>query len=107
MKVVGAGMMGCMVLILLSACTTPQTSSPPAPAPAAGSPALASSLQYCMRLVAMFDRYVVDDTERSMQNATDLPAHVGAAQCRQGDPSGIPALEMALRNGGFTLPPRT
>jgi hypothetical protein len=95
-----------VALAWLSACATP-AASPAAPAPAPGSPALASSLKYCMQLVAMFDRYVIDDTERSIQNATDLPAHVGAAQCRQGNPAGIPALETALRNGGFTLPPRT
>ena len=33
-----------------------------------------------------------------------LSADVAAAQCRQGNASGMPALERVLRSNGFTLP---
>jgi len=68
----------------------------------------ASEFAYCSRLTDLYERYIgrsVDAPSRPNLGGS-LDADVAAAQCRQGNPSGIPALERVLRNNGFTLPPR-
>jgi len=72
----------------------------------AQSPAV--DIAYCNRLTDLYERYIGrSDNAPSRPNlGGSLDADVAAAQCRQGNPSGIPTLERVLRNDGFTLPPR-
>jgi hypothetical protein len=69
----------------------------------------AGDIAYCNRLADLYERYIgrSDDAPSRPNLGGSLDADVAAAQCRQGKPSGIPALERVLRNNGFTLPPRS
>lgn len=63
---------------------------------------------YCQRLVAVYERYIGRNefsSNRSFGRGS-LDGDVASAQCRQGNPAGIPVLERVLRNNGFSLPPR-
>jgi hypothetical protein len=68
----------------------------------------AGDVGYCNRLADLYERYIGrSDSAPSRPNmGGSLRADVAAAQCRQGNASGIPALERVIQNNGFTLPPR-
>jgi hypothetical protein len=65
-------------------------------------------IAYCNRLADIYERYLgrSDNLPIRPNPGGGLEADVAAAQCRQGDPRGIPTLERVLRGNGFTLPPR-
>ena len=67
-----------------------------------------ADVAYCDRLVAVYERYIGRNEYSSNRNfgRGSLDGDVASAQCRQGDPAGIPVLERVLRNNGFSLPPR-
>jgi hypothetical protein len=83
--------------LLLTAACTPSPSGAPA-----------GDVGYCNRLADLYERYIgrSDDAPSRPNLGGSLSADVAAAQCRQGNPSGIPALERVLRRNGFSLPPR-
>ena len=66
----------------------------------------AGDIGYCNRLADLYDRYIgrFDNVSSRPNMGGSLAADVAAAQCRQGNASGIPALERVLQNNGFTLP---
>lgn len=63
---------------------------------------------YCNRLADIYDRFIGRSESAPSRPNTggSLSADVAAAQCRQGNPAGIPALERVLQRNGFSLPPR-
>ena len=67
------------------------------------------NVTYCNRLADIYERYIgrSDNLPIRPNPGGGLEADVAAAQCRQGNPAGIPVLERVLRGNGFTLPPRT
>ncbi|HLG49120.1 MAG TPA: hypothetical protein VKY24_22940 [Reyranella sp.] len=68
----------------------------------------AADLAYCNRLADLYDRYLGQadyGSERGYAPGS-LDSQVASAQCRAGNPAGIPVLERLLRNNGFSLPPR-
>jgi hypothetical protein len=75
------------------------------PAALAQSPADAA---YCQRLVELYDHYVGQPDYGTARgtNPGGTDAQVAVAQCRQGNPAGIPVLERALQRNGVTLPSR-
>jgi hypothetical protein len=85
-------------LLLTTAC---------AQSPAGSRPA--GDIGYCNRLADLYERYIgrSQDAPSRPNLGGSLDADVAAARCRQGNPSGIPALERVLRNNGFSLPPRS
>ncbi len=70
--------------------------------------ASAADVAYCNRLAALYDRYVGRNEFSPGREfgRGSLDGNVASAQCRQGNPAGIPVLERVLRNNGFSLPPR-
>jgi hypothetical protein len=76
--------------------------------PAVASAQSPSDVAYCHRLVELYDRYIGQPDYGSVRgtNPGGTDSQVAAAQCRQGNPAGIPVLERALQRGGFSLPPR-
>lgn len=64
---------------------------------------------YCNQLADIYERYIgrSDNLPIRPNPGGGLEADVAAAQCRQGNPRGIPALERVLRGNGFRLPPRS
>lgn len=72
----------------------------------AGIPAhAADDAAYCRALVDKYETYVIKTAGRGPNTgATD--GSVAAAQCKQGDPAGIPVLEQKLRAAKIDLPPR-
>jgi hypothetical protein len=68
----------------------------------------AGDIAYCNRLANLYERYIgrSDNAPSRPNMGGSLSADVAAAQCRQGNVSGIPALERVIQNNGFTLPPR-
>jgi hypothetical protein len=77
----------------------------PAAASARSAPA---DVAYCQRLVAVYDRYIGRNEFSSNREfgRGSLDGDVASAQCRQGNPAGIPVLERVLRNNRFSLLPR-
>jgi hypothetical protein len=77
-------------------------------APAAASAQAPSDVQYCHRLADLYDRYIGQPDYGSVRGTStgSVDSQVAAAQCRQGNPAGIPVLEQVLKHSGFTLPPR-
>ena len=63
---------------------------------------------YCQRLVELYDHYVGQPDYGTARgtNPGGTDAQVAAAQCRQGNPAGIPVLERALQRNGVSLPSR-
>jgi hypothetical protein len=68
----------------------------------------AGDLAYCNRLADLHDHYIgrADRGPTRGNFPASLDGQVAAAQCRAGNPAGIPALERVLRGNGFSLPPR-
>jgi hypothetical protein len=71
----------------------------------AASFAQSSDAAYCTALVAKYDQYLGQDFKRGEQ-PSNLAAKEGVEKCRQGNTSGIPAIEKALKDAKFDLPPR-
>ena len=68
----------------------------------------AGDVAYCNRLADLYERYIGRNefsTSREFGRGS-LDGDVASAQCRQGNPAGIPVLERVLRNNGFSVPPR-
>jgi hypothetical protein len=61
---------------------------------------------YCAALAAKYDQYLNQDSKRGEQ-PQNLATKDGVEKCKKGDTSGIPAIEKALKNAKFDLPPRT
>ena len=60
---------------------------------------------YCKALVAKYEQYLNQDSKRGEQ-PSNLSAKDGVEKCKTGDASGIPAIEKALKDAKFDLPPR-
>src|SRR5262249_3886342 len=77
------------------------------PAAALAQPS-AGDVAYCNRLADIYERYIgrSDNLPIRPNPGGGLEADFAAAQCRQGNPRGIPTLERILRGNGFPLPPR-
>jgi hypothetical protein len=67
-----------------------------------------SDAAYCLRLVELYDHYVGQPDYGTARgtNPGGTDNQVAVAQCRQGNPAGIPVLERALQRNGVSLPPR-
>ena len=65
-----------------------------------------ASTDYCNAVVAKYERYLGNNTGRSVQ-PQGIDARVAAEKCKTGDTSGVAALEKALENAKISLPPRT
>jgi hypothetical protein len=61
---------------------------------------------YCAALVAKYDQYLGQDSKRGGDQPSSLAAKQGVEKCRAGDTSGIAAIEKALKDAKFDLPPR-
>jgi hypothetical protein len=72
----------------------------------AASFAQSSDAAYCKALVAKYEAYL-DQNPRLGASPQGLDAKVGVEKCKTGDTSGIPAIEKALKDAKFDLPPRT
>jgi hypothetical protein len=70
----------------------------------AGMPAQANDAAYCSALVKQYERYLVGESRN--RPPASVETHKAAAWCKAGDTRGIPALEQALNNARFPLPPR-
>jgi hypothetical protein len=71
----------------------------------AASFAQSSDAAYCKALVAKYEQYLGQDSKRGEQ-PSGLSAKDGVEKCKKGDTSGIPAIEKALKDAKFDLPPR-
>jgi len=67
--------------------------------------AQSNDLAYCKALVAKYEQYLDMDAKGGDQ-PQNIAAKAGVEKCKAGDTSGIPAIEKALRNAKFDLPPR-
>jgi len=67
-----------------------------------------ADVKYCDALIRLYRTYINDPTDsRQGQNAPSTVSENAIASCEAGNPAaGIPALEIALKNARFTLPPR-
>jgi hypothetical protein len=72
----------------------------------AASVAQSSDAAYCKALVAKYEAYL-DQNRRLGRTPQGLDAKVGVEKCKTGDTAGIPAIEKALKDAKFDLPPRT
>jgi hypothetical protein len=70
-----------------------------------GAFAQSSDVAYCKALVAKYELYLNQDSKRGEQ-PSNLSAKDGVEKCKTGDASGIPAIEKALKDAKFDLPPR-
>jgi hypothetical protein len=61
---------------------------------------------YCGALVAKYERYLDQNVRLGFQ-PQNVAARVGVEKCKTGDAAGIPAIEKALKDAKFDLPPRT
>jgi len=91
-------------LLLATACVQSSTGGQPT----TGARSTAGDIAYCTRLTDLYERYIgrSADAPSRPNLGGSLDADVAAAQCRQGNASGIPALERVLQGNGFSLPPR-
>jgi hypothetical protein len=71
----------------------------------AASFAQSSDAAYCNALVAKYEQYLGQDS-KSGQEPQNVAAKTGVEKCKTGDTSGIPAIEKALKDAKFDLPPR-
>ena len=60
---------------------------------------------YCKALVAKYEQYL-DQSSKKGEQPQNLAAKTGVEKCKTGDTSGIPAIEKALKDAKFDLPPR-
>ena len=60
---------------------------------------------YCRVLVAKYEQYL-DQDSKSGHEPQNVAAKAGVEKCKAGDASGIPAIEKALKDARFDLPPR-
>jgi hypothetical protein len=60
---------------------------------------------YCAALVAKYEQYL-DQDSKSGHEPQNVAAKAGVEKCKAGDASGIPAIEKALKDAKFDLPPR-
>jgi|GraSoi2013_115cm_1033766.scaffolds.fasta_scaffold40055_1 hypothetical protein len=72
----------------------------------AASFAQSSDAAYCKALVAKYDQYLGQDTKTGWYQPQNVAAKDGVEKCKVGDTSGIPAIEKALTDAKFNLPPR-
>ena len=68
--------------------------------------AQSSDAAYCKALVAKYEQYL-DQSSKKGEQPQNLAAKTGVEKCKTGDTSGIPAIEKALKDAKFDLPPRT
>jgi hypothetical protein len=61
---------------------------------------------YCGALVAKYEQYLDQGYKRGNQ-PQNVATKDGVEKCKTGDTSGIPAIEKALKDAKFDLPPRT
>ena len=61
---------------------------------------------YCAALVAKYEQYLDQGYKRGNQ-PQNVATKDGVEKCKTGDTSGIPAIEKALKDAKFDLPPRT
>ena len=71
-----------------------------------GAFAQSSDAAYCKALVAKYEQYLDQSSKRGDQPQS-VDSKTGVEKCKAGDTSGIPAIEKALKNAKFDLPPRT
>ena len=64
-----------------------------------------SDAAYCGALVSKYDQYL-NMSSRKGRQPQGVATSEAAAKCREGNPAGIPGLETALRDAGFSLPSR-
>jgi hypothetical protein len=67
--------------------------------------AQSSDAAYCKALVAKYQQYL-DMSSKRGQQPQSIDAQSGVEKCKTGDTSGIPAIEKALKDAKFDLPPR-
>ena len=60
---------------------------------------------YCGALVAKYERYLDQNVRLGFQ-PQNVAARDGVEKCKTGDTAGIPAIEKALKDAKFDLPPR-
>ena len=65
-----------------------------------------SDARYCAALVAKYQAFI-EQPRRGGEPPQCLEAKVGVEKCKAGDPSGILAIEKALKDAKLDLPPRT
>ncbi|CAN5833570.1 hypothetical protein BH11PSE3_BH11PSE3_33910 [soil metagenome] len=65
-----------------------------------------SDTAYCGALVTKYEKYLDMSAKRGRQPQS-LDARMSVEQCRAGNAAGIPGIETALRDAGYTLPSRT
>jgi hypothetical protein len=66
--------------------------------------AQSSDAAYCNALVAKYQQYL-DQSSKKGQQPQSVDAQAGIEKCKAGDTSGIPAIEKALKDAKFDLPP--
>jgi hypothetical protein len=59
---------------------------------------------YCKALVAKYEQYL-DMSSKKGEQPQNLNAKAGVEKCKVGDTSGIPAIEKALKDAKYDLPP--
>ena len=67
--------------------------------------AQSSDAAYCKALVAKYEQYL-DQSSKKGDQPQSVDSKTGVEKCKAGDPSGIPAIEKALKDAKFDLPPR-
>jgi hypothetical protein len=67
--------------------------------------AQSSDAAYCKALVAKYQQYL-DMSSKKGEQPQNVNAKVAIEKCKAGDTSGIPAIEKALKDAKFDLPPR-
>jgi hypothetical protein len=60
---------------------------------------------YCKALVSKYEQYL-DQSSKKGEQPQNVAAKTGVEKCKTGDTSGIPAIEKALKDAKFDLPPR-
>ena len=60
---------------------------------------------YCKALVDKYEQYL-DMSSKRGQQPQSIDTRAGVEKCKMGDPAGIPAIEKALKDAKFDLPPR-
>jgi hypothetical protein len=63
-------------------------------------------VDYCKALVAKYETYVIHPDGRFPDPGT-VDGAVATAQCKAGNPAGIPVLERKLKDARIDLPART